>query len=146
MEAELLKLGGIAGALGAIIGLLAKLKNIMKERQQAKQAFEKNITAKLDEMSKKQDGLHNEIQSVRNDMMGEIQEVKSEISILQKDELLRGYHSYMKQGYCSIDDKQRILDMYDSYHSNGHNSLVDNLAEDIKNLPIFPPDEKDVAV
>ena len=139
IETEILKWGGIAGAISAIIALITLVWKAYKRRRDKKQqerlAFQNTV---LDELK----GIKDKIE-VLDSKVTETQENTAE---LQCNELKHAYNSFMRLGYCPTEDKARILDLYDKYHKKGYNSLADGFAQDIKELPAFPPDSKDKKV
>lgn len=130
MEAQIVKWGGIAGAVSAILGLGVAANKIAEQRKLKKQEFQNLVLAKLDEMRVKQDELSEKIDDTQED-----------IGFVQMHELKRAHAFLMKQGWCSDEEKGGLLLLYDRYKNiKGRDSLIDSFADDIKALKPFPPE------
>ena len=65
-----------------------------------------------------------------------IKYTKNGVKILLKNKIIEKYYYYMKQGFITLYDKQMIEDLYNEYHNLNGNGLIENLIEDINDLPI----------
>lgn len=62
--------------------------------------------------------------------------IKSGIRALLKNEIKEQYERWNEMGYCPIDGRENIRDMYDAYHGLGGNGTVTNLIDKLADLPI----------
>lgn len=61
------------------------------------------------------------------------------------DRLQQAHDHFVKQGWCSAADKQRLIEMHTRYAAKGRNHLSASYEEDILHLPEHPPDRGDAA-
>ena len=54
---------------------------------------------------------------------------------LLRNEIIRSYEKYMKQGWIPLYGLENVLEMYNSYHCLQGNGSITRLVEEIKNLP-----------
>lgn len=61
--------------------------------------------------------------------------VKKGIQIILMRELMQDYRKYMADGSIDIMDKQIYEKMYKAYHNLGKNGVMDNMYQEVMNLP-----------
>lgn len=61
--------------------------------------------------------------------------VKKGIQIILMRELMQDYRKYMADGSIDIMDKQIYEKMYLAYHNLGKNGVMDNMYQEVINLP-----------
>lgn len=139
IEQEILKWGGIAGALAAALGLGAKIiskaRKFIQLRNEKKNEFQKVLMKEIE-------GIRQDVNSVKTeigDIKTEVSRSRDDIGKLQRNELIRAYNGVMEAGYCPLSEKNRILHMYDEYCADGRDSLVESFKPDIQKLSLFPP-------
>ena len=140
-EEILLKGGGIAGAISAILGLLWKYvvnPFIVSPRKRRKE-----------EAARERERTKNEEIEYRNkvfeklDALSEIlNDTQKDVGYLQMHELKSAHSRLMIQGWCSDGEKAGVIDLYDRYKSKGRNSLAESFADDILSLPPYPPEKE----
>ena len=67
-----------------------------------------------------------------------VKEVGTDVGYLQHDRLQQGHDHWMKRGFCPPGDKEKLIDMYDRYISQGRNSLYKSYKQDLLELPPSP--------
>jgi len=121
MQERILTAGEIAGAISAIIALVARLlinpirKHISarkKEKEDAAQ-FRKLVLEKLDG-------------------------IVDDVADLQYERLSQAHDFYTSQGWCPTSKKTQLCNMYQSYTGKGRNHLSKRYEEDILKLPDRP--------
>ena len=122
MEATILSLGGIAGAIAAIWGLGWKFLKPMVETQKKNKAdlaaYRKGVAEAIGRLEEKMD---NE---------------DEDIAFLQRYELKIAHAQLMQQWWCSAEEKAAVLDLYDHYSGERkRNSQVNSYRKDIESLP-----------
>lgn len=65
-----------------------------------------------------------------------IQYIKDGIKALLKNKIIEKYHYHKEIGTITIFDKQLISDLYREYHNLDGNGIIDDLMDEINNLPI----------
>ena len=140
---EILKWGGIASAIGAILGLGAKLWKWYSSRKSARReeekAFQNKVLSKLEDVQKHAENNFLNVQTELFGIKNEIKDSQDSIGYLQCDRLMQSYDHWMEVGYCPTEAKTRLLKMYDAYHKSGRNTVADGFKDDIQDLPPFPP-------
>lgn len=110
---------GIGTALGVIYGWIVK----PIRRMQAEQAeTNKRVAAELTQIKTRLDSVQEDVA----DTLG--------------DRLAQAYRHFMKQGWCSHEEKQFFVRVHQQYSSRGHNHLADTYESDLLRLPEEPPE------
>ena len=58
------------------------------------------------------------------------------LQAILRDRLLQAYKYYKEAGSITYQEMNNLLNMYNMYHSLGANGVMDEIVEDIKNIPI----------
>jgi hypothetical protein len=65
-----------------------------------------------------------------------INDVKKALRSALKYSIVRAHYSYMKDGKISRMSLQSLCDMHDQYTALGGNGFIDELANELKSLPV----------
>jgi len=65
----------------------------------------------------------------------EIEEFKSGLCALLRNEIVVAHRNYTSAGFCTIEDKTNISEMYKAYHNLGGNDIATALKNQIMDLP-----------
>ena len=68
--------------------------------------------------------------------------VKTALCCIQRSDLLKTCEHYKTQGWCSIEAKDTLCELYNSYHDLGGNSFVTDMKNDVMKLPDKPKKRK----
>lgn len=60
---------------------------------------------------------------------------------MARSQLLENYERCMEKGYYTVDEREVYHELYDAYHKDGGNGIMDALAKKITQLPTEPPHE-----
>lgn len=126
IETEVLKWGGIAGALAAVCGLICKLcrpigKWLTKGRRERREFQEKVLAG--------QKAIEDKLDDTQRD-----------IAYLQMHELKLAHARLMLQGWCPEEERASLLALYDRYkEEKGRDTLADSYKNDIASLSPYPP-------
>lgn len=63
---------------------------------------------------------------------------KKALQALLRNELRKQYVQFINQGWVDMDDKSNFSNMYDIYHGLGKNGVMDQMSEQVINLPTQP--------
>jgi len=107
-----LSLAGIPGIIVLVFTLI--LKGMLKSRDQ-----------KQDEIRKQNEQLEKQNKAT---MLG--------VQALLRDRLLQAFRHYINQGYAGYSDRENIHNMYQQYEALGPNSVMSDLYEQFKELPM----------
>lgn len=58
------------------------------------------------------------------------------VQALLRDRLLQAFRHYIQQGYAEYSDRENVKNMYDNYEALGPNSVMEDLYEKFKALPM----------
>ena len=58
------------------------------------------------------------------------------VQALLRDRLLQSFKHYISQGYAEYNDRENVRNMYTQYEQLGPNSVMDDLYEQFKELPM----------
>jgi len=58
------------------------------------------------------------------------------VQALLRDRLLQSFKHYLSQGYAEYGDRENVRNMYEQYEALGPNSVMSDLYEQFKELPI----------
>lgn len=115
------ELGGIAGSISAIIGLIALLLiNPIKRRVKARRA-EKQENADF-----------------RRVVLEKLNVITDDVADLQYERLSQAHDFYTTQGWCPTSKKEQLCEMHKSYRAKGRNHLSEHYEEDIMRLADKP--------
>lgn len=59
---------------------------------------------------------------------------------MARSQLLENYERCMDKGYYTVDEREVYHELYDAYHKDGGNGIMDTLAVKIMRLPTEPDD------
>lgn len=62
--------------------------------------------------------------------------LKLGIQAMLRDRLIQAYNRHTRKGFCSIQDRDNITNLYEQYHSLGVNGVMDGLYEEMMELPV----------
>ena len=65
----------------------------------------------------------------------DIEEFKNGLCALLRNEIVVAHRTYTSQGFCTIEDKTNISEMYKAYHKLGGNDIATALKNQIMELP-----------
>ncbi len=115
------ELGGIAGSISAIIGLIALLLiNPIKRRVKARRAEKK------------------ENADFRRVVLEKLNVITDDVADLQYERLSQAHDFYTTQGWCPTSKKEQLCEMHKSYRAKGRNHLSEHYEEDIMRLADKP--------
>ena len=58
------------------------------------------------------------------------------VQALLRDRLLQAFKHYINQGYAEYNDRENVKNMYDQYEALGPNSVMSDLYDKFKKLPM----------
>ena len=58
------------------------------------------------------------------------------VQALLRDRLLQAFKHYIEQGFAGYADRENVKNMYDQYEALGPNSVMSDLYEQFKELPM----------
>ena len=87
------------------------------------------IGKKLDHMDEKRDEAREQAEAERRLTIA-----------MARSQLLENYERCMDKGFYTVDEREVYHELYDAYHRDGGNGIMDALAEKITRLPTEPPD------
>lgn len=61
---------------------------------------------------------------------------KNGVKVLLKDEIIRRYNEIKKEGSLSLFEKEAIIDLYQEYKNLGGNGMIEDVIDDISEIPI----------
>ena len=108
---------GIGTALGMIYGWIVKP---IRKMQNAQNEINKQVTAELSAIN------------------GKLAVVQEDVADTLGDRLAQAYRHFMRQGWCSHEEKEFIIRLHQSYTSKGHNHLANTYEADLLRLPESP--------
>ena len=108
---------GIGTALGAIYGWVVKPIRKMQDEQNK---INEQVTKELSEINSK------------------LAMVQEDVADTLGDRLAQAYRHFMRQGWCSHEEKEFFVRLHQSYSSKGHNHLADTYEADLLRLPESP--------
>lgn len=62
--------------------------------------------------------------------------------VLLANEITKSHDFYMRLGWCSVEKKRVVLDMYEEYKTLGGNGILTKLINDILNLREYGEDKR----
>ncbi len=71
----------------------------------------------------------------------DIEEFKNGLCALLRNEIVVAHRTYTSMGYCPIEDKTNISEMYRAYHNLGGNDIATALKNQIMELPMERSEE-----
>lgn len=87
-------------------------------------------------------GITNYIKSKKNNVKGELNDIKLMIEILKKSmqsilrhELYEMYYKFMKKGFATSEEKQDFENLWNNYHNLGKNGVMDKYRDKVLSLP-----------
>ena len=63
--------------------------------------------------------------------------MKAGIQVLLRDRIRQSHNFLMNKGFATVEDRDAICNMYEQYHNLGANGVVDNLMDEISQLPVI---------
>lgn len=72
----------------------------------------------------------------------DIEEFKNGLCALLRNEIVVAHRNYTSAGFCTIEDKTNISEMYKAYHNLGGNDIATALKNQIMELPNTKKEEK----
>lgn len=79
-----------------------------------------------------------------NKEMKDQSSIKIGVQAILRDRLINSYNYHIELGFCSIHDRDNILNMYRQYHTLGVNGVVDGLMDELLSLPVKSCTESEV--
>lgn len=65
----------------------------------------------------------------------DVEEFRNGLCALLRNEIVVAHRTYSEKGFCSIEDKRNIAEMYQAYHNLGGNDIATALKNQILELP-----------
>lgn len=62
---------------------------------------------------------------------------------MARSQLLENYERCIEKGYYTVDEREVYHELYEAYHKDGGNGIMDMLAEKLTVLPTEPPSRGD---
>lgn len=62
--------------------------------------------------------------------------INNALRALLRHDIVEAHRLYTRLGYCSITDRQDIVEIYTAYHDLGGNDIATDLKDDIMKLPV----------
>lgn len=76
----------------------------------------------------------------RRDDVREQAEAESRLILaMARSQLLRNYERCVEKGYYTLDEREVYHELYDAYHRDGGNGIMETLADKIVDLPTEKP-------
>ena len=118
-----LSLAGIPGLIVLIGGIIINraLKKRDEKREQTVAEYERKQEA-IREQNEKLEAQNNAT------MLG--------VQALLRDRLLQAFRHYISKGYADYNDRENVNNMYVNYEALGPNSVMEDLYEQFKELPM----------
>lgn len=98
----------------------------------------KRAEKKLDSRDAEKEQEKAEGQALKQKIMGDLELLKKANQLMLRDSLWRKIECHLKDGYCPQDEKLRIQEIYEIYHSLGENGIMDSDIEKLHDLPPIP--------
>lgn len=76
-------------------------------------------------------------------VLKEYSAVKYGTQAMLRDRIIQSYNYLTQRGYATIDDRDNLFNMYEHYHNLGENGVIDGLMDEICNLPVRNPKERE---
>jgi len=57
------------------------------------------------------------------------------VQALLRDRLIQSCRAFLRKGFCTIEERDNIVNMYEQYHNLGANGVIDELIKDVLELP-----------
>lgn len=103
--------------------------SVINKRQKAK---EEAVAKRRAEIERQQE----EIRKQNEKMEGQNKATMLGVQALLRDRLLQAFRHYIQQGYAEYSDRENIANMYTQYEALGPNSVMSDLYEQFKSLPM----------
>ena len=84
-------------------------------------------------------GLYNKFKNNKNKEEEDSKLIKQSIQALLRNELLQNGVKFIKSGWVDAANKQNYDNMYSNYHLLGKNGVMDELHDEVMNLPMQEP-------
>ena len=78
----------------------------------------------------------------REDARGQAAAERKLTLAMARSQLLDNYERCMEKGYYTVDEREVYHELYEAYHRDGGNGIMDALAEKITKLPTEPSDNR----
>lgn len=85
---------------------------------------------------KKRDKKQEEISEQNEKLEAQNKATMLGVQALLRDRLLQAFRHYIAQGFAEYSDRENVRNMYEQYEALGPNSVMDDLYDKFKNLPI----------
>lgn len=103
--------------------------SVIQKRQKKK---DEEVARRREEIERQQEEIRrqNEVMEAQNKatMLG--------VQALLRDRLLQSFKHYISQGYADYGDRENVQNMFTQYEALGPNSVMDDLYEQFKELPM----------
>ena len=93
--------------------------------------IKRSLGQKLDHMDEKRDEAREQAAAERRLTLA-----------MARSQLLENYERCMDKGYYTVDEREVYHELYEAYHKDGGNGIMDTLAIKITRLPTEPTHEK----
>ena len=94
------------------------------------------FTLILKKMLKKRDKKQEEIRIQNQQLETQNKATMLGVQALLRDRLLQGFKHYIAQGFAEYNDRENMKNMYEQYEKLGPNSVMSDLYEKFKALPM----------
>lgn len=112
--------------------LVTFLFNLIVNTGKKKQEEQKKV---IEEQNKKIQDLKNDVDGLRED----IELLKQGTQALLRNQLYETSDRFNNKGYATVEEKNNFENMYKKYHNLGKNGVMDNLYEEVLDMPTTLP-------
>lgn len=156
MDFKQITLGDIAvllGIIAAVYTFYKMIKEIRKPREEKEKKIEKDLsdhkdildkhegilnehTVKLDKIDTSLDNISDELKESSEYTKESDLIIKSALCSMQRQTILNTCERYIRNGFATLEQKDTISSLYDSYHALGGNGFLTKLYNQVMELPI----------
>lgn len=134
--------GGLILSWGGYIAVFGTCAALMVNYTKIRDYFASKRKAKYE----KEHAVERQILEKVNGLGTHMQEIDNRLAVMQEDmiasqlnDLKQLYSNYMRQGFCTVEQREGFFSLYDRYREQKHNSLAKSFRKDIEDLPLTPP-------
>ena len=102
-------------------------------------ALKRFVGKKLDTMDENREMARAEQRDAERRFAEQREAERTIILAMSRTMLLNNYERCIKKGYYTVDEREVYHKLYEAYKSDGGNSVIDDIAPRIRELPFEPP-------
>jgi len=102
-------------------------------------ALKRFVGKKLDTMDENREMARAEQRDAERKFAEQREAERTIILAMSRTMLLNNYERCIKKGYYTVDEREVYHKLYEAYKSDGGNSVIDDIAPRIRELPFEPP-------